>query len=341
MKQKIISFVLAEGPAVKKGGEVLSVTPSEGVPHYFGSSVPKQFLIGKEEHKIGDITAIFKIKTYAPDILMIEAEAEVTDIFGEAVFDFRTALVAECHKVSKRHGGRYDMSEEYSIAVVSDYEGDPDQFLKESAMIARFLKSEKWPLDEDEVERTLSSQLKYSKNELIIVDWDGTFVFDPYGEEYGPIVELLQITNLQLLRYRMLDLELDARLKKIGKIVQAQATKVEILKTKEITQAFKDVIGARARSIAEFEAIDRDIKLIGEWYLARVYDLAAERLGLVGWKETVKEKLDSLEDVYSIVAENFSMSRVTYLEFIQIILFFILQLGWFVLIGLEIWYYTK
>lgn len=337
--QKIVSFVLSEGSAVKRG-EVLAIPISESAPHYFGASVPKQLRIDKEERKVGDRSVVFEIKSYAPDVMVAEAQVEVPDVFSEEAFDLRAALIAECHKVIKRRGGRYDMSEEYSIAIVSDYKGDPEQFLKERAKIARFLKSEKLPLDEDEIERTLTAQLKYAQDDSVIVDWDGAFIFDPYGE-YESIVELLQIANLQLLRYRMLDSELDSRIKKIGRVMQGQAGNLRILKTKEITQAFKDVIAVRSRSIAEFEAVDRDIKLIGEWYSARLYDLAAEKLRLSAWKEAVKEKLDSLEDVYSIVAENFSMSRVTYLEFIQIILFFILQLGWFVLIGLEIWYYTK
>jgi hypothetical protein len=338
--QKIVSFVLSEGSATRKGGEALAVPISESAPHYFGSSVPRQLLMDKEERKVGGKTAIFEIKSYAPDVLVAEAQVEVGDIFSEDAFDLRAAMIAECHKALKRRGGRYDMSEEYSIAIVSDYSGDPDQFLNKKRQIAQFLKSEKLPLDDDEVERTLSAQLKYAQNDWVVADWDGAFVFDPYGE-YESVVELLQIANLQLLRYRMLDSELDTRLKKISRLLQSRASNLNVWKTKEITQAFKDVIAARSRSIAEFEAIDRDIKLIGEWYSARLYDLAAEKLRLSEWKEAVKEKLDSLEDVYSIVAENFSMSRVTYLEFIQIILFFILQLGWFALIILEIWYYTK
>ena len=96
------------------------------------------------------------------------------------------------------------------------------------------------------------------------------------------------------------------------------------------------MIHLRARSIAEFDAIDRDIKMIGDWYYARLYDLAGRKFKFAEWRRTIKEKLESLEDVYGIIAENFSVSKLHYLEMIQIVLFFVLQLGWFALIVLEL-----
>ncbi len=330
---------MSEAPRLH-GGEVLAVPQSESAPHYYGSTVPKQVLLGKEEHNVAGSKVTFEIKAYLPDIILVEGQLEVTDIFSEEAFELREKLIETCHSIVKRHGGRFEASEEYSLALVSGYEGEPEQFFQYGSEIASFLKSEKMPLDEQEVEHTLSAQIKYANNDLVIVDWDGAFVFDPKGE-YDSIVELLQIANLQLLRYRILDSELDERIKRIGKVMQAQTGQVTIFKNKELEQAFKEVIAVRARSISEFEALDREIKLIGEWYPARLYDLAARKMKFDGWKSSIKEKLDSLEDVYSIISENFSMSRTHFLEFIQILLFFVLQVGWFVLIILEFMFYTR
>lgn len=337
--QKIVAFVLSESQKFKKG-EKLEINISESVPHYFSASVPRQILIDREEHKIGGRNIVFSVKAYAPDIVMVQGEFDVENIFSDEAFELRATMINECHKIIKRLGGKFELSEEYAAAIISDFKGDPEQFLTESHRIAQFLKSETLPLDEEEVAHTLSFNLKYAKDDMVIVDWDGAFIFDPHGE-YLSILELMQLANLQLLRYRILDRELDERLKKINKVLQVQGGNVEIFKTKEISQAFKDVIAVRSKSIAEFEAVDRDIKLIGEWYSARLYDLFSEKMRLNKWKDAIKEKLDSVEDVYSIIAENFSMSRVTYLEFIQIILFFVLQVGWFGLLILEFIYYTK
>lgn len=348
---KIISFIISENGKraatpeadkirAPKNGEVLAIPQSESAPHYYSSSVPRQVLIDKEEYTVRGKKVVFEIKTYSSDVMLVEGQCDIENIFGEEAYELREGLIDECHRIIKRRGGKFEMSEEYSIAIVRDYVGDPEQFFKYSDAIARFLKSETLPLDEKEVEYTLSAQMKYAKDDLVIVDWDGAFVFDPNGE-YESIVELLQVANLQLLRYRMLDGDLDKRLREVGRVVREQTGKMTILRNKEVEQAFKGVIMIRSRSIAEFEAIDREIKLIGEWYSARLYELVGRKMRFDAWKVAIKEKLDSLEDVYAIVAENFSMSRLHYLEFIQIVLFFVLQIGWFVILVLEFIFYTR
>src|SRR3972149_7489566 len=157
LMQKIISFILSEAPRAK-GGEVLSVPQSEAAPHYFSASVPKQLLLSKEPHEVLGKKIVFEIKSYPPDILVVEGAAEVEDIFSESAYELREKLIDKCHEIVKASGGEFEISEEYSIAVVSDYTGDPDQFFKHKSRIASFLKSEKLALDEKEVEYTLSAQ---------------------------------------------------------------------------------------------------------------------------------------------------------------------------------------
>lgn len=319
---------------------MLQVPQSESAPHYFGASVPKQTRLDREEYSIAGKTVTFEIKAYLPDILLVEGQLEVENIFSEEAFALREQLIKQCHEITKRRGGKFELSEEYSVAVVDGYVGDPEQFFTHADRIAGFLKSERLPLDEKEVAYTLSAQMKYAKDDLVIVDWDGAFIFDPNGE-YESIVELMQIANLQLLRYRILDSDLDRRLQKVGKFIQSRVGKMTVFRSRELSQAFRGVIALRSRSVAEFEAIDREIKLIGDWYSARLYDFVGKKFKLDTWKADIKEKLDSLEDVYSIVAENFSVTRHQLLELIQIILFFVLQVGWFVLIIMEFSFYTN
>jgi hypothetical protein len=88
-------------------------------------------------------------------------------------------------------------------------------------------------------------------------------------------------------------------------------------------------------SISELQRLERDVKLIGDWYSARFYELAAAKFKVEEWKKAIRGKLESLEDAYSVVIEisPFGKHRA---EWIQIILFFILQIGWLVLIVIEI-----
>src|SRR3989338_5738714 len=197
---KLISFVISESARLKKGEE-LEQKPFQSAPQYYSRSIPKQFALGEEKTKVQDLDVKFLIRSYEPDSIMVEATVEIDDAFSDKAFKLRESLIDACQKISQKRGGSLELSEEYSIALVAGYDGDPEQFLDKRQEIAAFLKSEKEPLDENEIEYTLSKQIKYAKDDLVIVDWYGAFVFEPRGE-VEDIVDLLQTGNLQLLRYR-------------------------------------------------------------------------------------------------------------------------------------------
>jgi hypothetical protein len=108
-----------------------------------------------------------------------------------------------------------------------------------------------------------------------------------------------------------------------------------------IDREFKELIKVRSYAVTRFDSIERDIKLIGDWYSARLYDLVTKKFYLNEWRNRLREKMDSLEDIYTIASENLGMSRLQSLELIQIGGFFILQIGWFILIILEFIYFTR
>ncbi len=339
---KITSCVIAETSRAKRGGkEAPATTVAKSAPHYFEKTVPNQFILKQEKVEIDGKPAEIMVKAYHPDAVVAEGTIEVPDVFGEGILDLKNKLLAACYELAKKHDAKEEPSEEYTVYQIYGYQGDPESILKANASkIAGLLKSEKLELDENEVKYTLSFQLKYAKDDLAIVDWDGAFLFDPEGE-FGETIELLELANYQLLRHRILDQDLDDRLKLSAKLIQPEVKKGIFPKTREINQAFREVVKVRSQSIAEFEAMEREIKLIGDWYSARLYDLTSKKFRLDGWRQGIRDKLESLEDIYTIISENLGMSRMQFLEFIQIAAFFVLQIGWFVLIILEFFYFTK
>ena len=338
MTHKIITFVIAEATSAKRGKE--SPMPQlKSAPHYLEQTVPSQYILKSQEVEIDGKQAKINVKTYHPDAILVEGILEVSDIFNDNTLELKKALLSACYSVAKKYGVKAQPAEEYTIYQISGYDVDPDVFMEEKGgRIAGLLKSEKIPLDDKEVEYTLSSQLKYSKNDLVIIDWDGAFVFDPDGN-IDEALEIFEIANYQLLRYRVFDRDLDVRLEKIVKLSQSEKKPQKLFSfsnTKEVEKEFRELINLRSESISHFEAMERDIKLIGEWYSARLYELTSKKFRLEEWRRTIKDKLDSIEDAYSITSENLGFSRIQRLELVQIWLFFLLQIGWFILIILEL-----
>ena len=339
---KITSFIIARINKVKKGTDLPMPLPIKSSPHYITKSMPSQLIIDQQKVMVDEYEVELVIKSYSSDTVMIEGSIEIDDIFADDVLHLKSELLNACFKYGEKKGAQTETGEEFTVYQVSGYAGSPELFLKKhSNKIVSLLKSEKLELDEKEIEYTLSFQFKYAKDDLTIIDWDGAFLFDPKGD-FEESIDLFQLANFQLLRYRILDEDLADRTKKAYKLIQINERKGfwAKFKTKELDQAFKEIIRIRSQSISQFEALDRDIKLIGDWYLARIYDLLSKKFKLEIWSNNVRKKLDSLEDIYTIASENLGMSKMQVAEFVQIGVFFILQIGWFVLIILEFFYFT-
>jgi hypothetical protein len=105
--------------------------------------------------------------------------------------------------------------------------------------------------------------------------------------------------------------------------------RLPIISSGEVRKVVREIIEIRTQSILESEAVERNIKLIGDWYSAKLYSLISRKFHLESWKAEIKEKLDTLEDVYTMATENFSVSYRATLEFI-------ILGGWFVLLILYV-----
>src|SRR3989344_3822377 len=217
-KYQLISFILSGSKKLKSGKPLVSAT-EQSAPHYFSSTIPKQNIIKTITIPLNDLKINIDLKAYGNSVLLTEVRLPINDPFSDETFNLRDKLIDTLHEVAKKQGALYEFSEEYSIIVISDYDGAPEKFLVKADKMAGFLKSEKIKLDKKEIDHTLGHQIKYADNDLIIIDWDGAFIFEPQGKAES-IIELLQIANLQLLRYRILENELSEKLDLITKQVK-------------------------------------------------------------------------------------------------------------------------
>jgi len=342
MQTKLISFIVAEAVHAGRAKEAVQSPVLKSAPYYFEASVPRQFISSQEKVTVSGQEATLTLKIYKPNFLLVEVSVDGLDIFSDSMMSLKEEVLDLAREALKKKGGKDvdSFSEEYSVYIISGYKGEPEQFFEHKEVIAGLLKSEKLPLDPKEIDYTLSSSIKYAKNDLIIVDWDGAFIFDPDGD-YESTLELLELANLQLLKYRILDKELDERLKKVVDLVEHSQGKKRFFSSKDIRQFLKETMLARSTSISEFQALDRDIKLIGDWYSARLYDLVVKKFKLDDWRHGVKDKLDALEDVYAIASQNFTITWEQRSRIIEMAGWYILLVGWLALLVLDIYFYRK
>jgi hypothetical protein len=191
--------------------------------------------------------------------------------------------------------------------------------------IARLLRGEREPLSQDEVNEVLRHRLSYLADDVIVPTWSAAFVFDPEGVESA--LEIVEFANSQLLQFRYYDDLLDNELGRIYPILQRR-------------RWYDTLIGGRfgraatrlhSLFIEVNEITDRTenaLKVVGDVYAARLFQLVGKRLGLDGWKQAVREKLKTLDDIYRFTVEQVNMTRGHILE-LTIVLILLFELWLF------------
>lgn len=234
-------------------------------------------------------------------------------------------LMKRCGRALTR-GRRSYLSEDYLVIAVHELEGKPaadDLIAERAAQLAELLRGEAQPLSAQEQEEVLRNRLSYFVSDLVIPTWNAAFIYDTRAAA-AEMLELFEFANSQLLEYRYYDALLDAELGRLYPALQR-------------TNWWRNLFGGGAAKAANQvhslfidinEITDRTenaLKIVGDIYAARVLALVSARLALSRWKQSVEDKLETLDDIYRFSVEQVSISRGQFLE-LTVVLILILEL---------------
>jgi hypothetical protein len=218
------------------------------------------------------------------------------------------------------------LSEDYFVYAITSAEGAPsgDALLAAHGdEIARLLRGETEPLSMQERDEVLRHRLSYLASDLVVPSWNAALVYDSEAGVPGAL-EILEFANSQLLQFRYYDQRLDRELTRIYARLQ-QVRWYEPWIGRRYTNAAREL---HAVFIDVNELTDRTenaLKLVGDVYAARLLGLAAARLGLGAWKDAVRDKLKTLDDIYRFAVDQTAMDRGELLE-LAIVFILVLEL---------------
>lgn len=215
--------------------------------------------------------------------------------------------------------------EAYTAFCLTDLGGERDanQWLAQQCRAAAELLTENKPgtLSEMQVNEVLRIQRSYSTADLAVIDWDAALVveLDGYMDD---VLYVLELANLQLEEYRVMDQRLDQYLDRA----------YEDLKRRRF--GLFGTYTARLRMLRVFrvdvtklnDEVSHISKFFGDWYLARVYLGAAERFYLNQWRQSVGDRLGQLDQLYSVVNSDINNRRMVWLE-VLVVIFFALEIA--------------
>ncbi len=211
------------------------------------------------------------------------------------------------------------LSEDYYIFQLSDVPGNPrglDLLAQHGPQIAQMLRGELSPLSRAENDDTLQSSLSYYPNDLVAVGWNAALVYDsPAGAQTS--VQILEYANSQLLEFRHYDELLTrelagvyAGLKDRTGIVRGWKMRGEAMRLNRVTVEVTELV----------ERSDTAIKFVSDMFSARLYRLAAAKVGVPEYKNLVNEKLHTAESLYRFLIDEFHQSRGFLLEVMVVII---------------------
>lgn len=220
--------------------------------------------------------------------------------------------------VTKPRGDAEKHLEDYAIFMIQEFNRavDASELLENYGVeLARILREET-DLSQDEMSEALKNPLSYRHNDLTLIDWNSTFIYDP--EASYDVPDVIEFALIQLLELRLYDQMLD--------VLVDEAYDVLIPIKQRIFPFSRTLRNLSEIKLDISEIIDRleyHLKLIGDLYLAKVYQTASKRFYLEHWKSAVRQKLTTIESIFNESWGRLQTNRMVILEAAIVILFIV------------------
>jgi hypothetical protein len=185
--------------------------------------------------------------------------------------------------------------------------------------VAALLTQEPEPglLSRQESQESTARHLSYYRSDLVVVDWDAALLIDE-RRNFAESLYLMEIANLQLAELEAYDRLLDDSLDRAYRDLRSRSLKSRANVLRELRELRIDL----ARFSDELSNIT---KFFGDWHLARTYQALSARLHLADWHQSIDRKLQTLDDLYGLLAHDRMNGLMLILE-ITIVLLFIVDL---------------
>jgi len=211
------------------------------------------------------------------------------------------------------------LSEDYFIFHVREITGSPsaEQLVKSrGANIAQIVRGETAQLSDGEVNEVLQSRISYYPNDLSVIGYNAAFLYDsPSGAESA--IQLLEYSNSQLLEFRHYDELLTRELDRVYASVDKGTGMLARWRLARDAAKLHTVL----LDVSELtEHADNAIKFLSDMFAARIYKLAASKVGVPDYKDLVTQKVHTAEELYRFMVDQFNQSRAFVLELLVVII---------------------
>ncbi|MCS7014877.1 MAG: hypothetical protein RMJ19_02390 [Gemmatales bacterium] len=213
--------------------------------------------------------------------------------------------------------------EAYTAFCITDLGQETDTvtwFLQNRREIAGLL-TQTMPqlLSDEQVQETLRIRRSYEKTDLVVIDWDAALIVDTKGY-MEDVLYVLELANLQLEEFRMMDHRLDKYLDRAYDDLERGRWGIMLF---QLRRTLSKLRRFRVDVTRIADEVSHITKFLGDWYLARVYLGAKERFHLDHWRQSVEQRLAQLDHLYQIFQSEIYERRMLWMEAAIVLLFII------------------
>jgi hypothetical protein len=181
--------------------------------------------------------------------------------------------------------------------------------------IAQIVRGETATFSATERAEILESRMSYYENDLLVVGWSAALVYDT-PEGAAPTIRLLEYANTQLLEFRHYDAVLTGRLSEVYRSLERGG----FLARWRLARDAERVSTIRLDVRELTERVDNSIKFLSDMFAARLYKMAATKIGVPDYRTLVEQKLQSAGELYGLMMDRFYQGRAFVLELMVVII---------------------
>jgi hypothetical protein len=156
---------------------------------------------------------------------------------------------------------------------------------------------------------------QYAENDLTIIDWNSAIVVEPSGKKEVPEVIEFVLTHMMEMRYY--DGLLDERLATIYDAIEESRSRFFSNRFSMLSRE----ASARYIEFSEFiERVDNSFKVVGDFYLAKIFRGAGEQFRIPEWEANISRKINIFSNLSELLQGEVNATRSLWLEVTIVVL---------------------
>ncbi|HWN75329.1 MAG TPA: hypothetical protein VNO13_06250 [Candidatus Udaeobacter sp.] len=185
--------------------------------------------------------------------------------------------------------------------------------------VAQLVRGESVPLSDAERQEVLQSSISYSRTDLLVVGWTGALVYG-HSEVAEMTIQVLEYANTQLLEFRHYDSLLTQLLDGVYRSLERKSGVAAAWRLSREAASLNTI---RLDVMELTEKVDNAIKFLSDMFYARLYNLAAAKVGVPDYRALVDQKLRTAGELYRFMVDQFNQTRSFVLELAVVIILII------------------